>query len=277
MTRHTPLVADKVEAFRRLHDSYFVLPTIWDGLSALAAEDAGFGAVATSSAALGQANGILSSERIPLDQLARVTAAIVQAVRIPVSVDFEDGYPDATGHIGDSIRRILDTGAVAVNIEDAWAGHAAPLARAEDHARRIAEARLAAGDNAFVNARTDLFLQHEGVEPDVSVTEAIRRAKLYVEAGADGIYITSRGLDDADIARLVREIPVPLTLVAPADGHVESWPGLGVRRLSLGTVPIRNAFAAIQAQLGAIRETHRIPAVAPVQIDAAILAARGQQ
>ena len=113
MTLHTLPVASKFERFRDLHDGYFVIPTIWDRFSALAAEDAAFEAIATSSAALGYANGILSSERAPFDQVVDWLKTIVDAVHIPVSIDMEDGYPEVTGNVADSIRRSSNTSATA--------------------------------------------------------------------------------------------------------------------------------------------------------------------
>lgn len=269
--------AGRASRFRSLHDDYFVLPTIWDPLSALAAQQAGFAAVATSSAAFGQGLGIRASERVPFDLVESHIRRIAAAVSIPVSIDMEDGYPEVPGGVAVSIARIIGAGVVAANIEDSWHGHARPLASADDHARRIETARRAADavlPGFFVNARTDLFLQQPGVEPDVSVREAVRRARLYVEAGADGIYVTARDLDDDSIAELTGSIPVPVTLVVPERKDIAHWRQLGVRRGSLGTIVIRNAWDAIQTQLRAIRDDGRVPDLPRIDIDAAILAGR---
>lgn len=269
--------AAKADRFHRLHSDYFVIPTIWDPLSALAAQEAGFGAVATSSAALGQGLGIRASERVPFDLVETQIARIAAAINIPVSIDMEDGYPEVSGGVAVSIARIIGAGVVAANIEDSWHGHARPLATAEDHARRIQTVRRAADavlPGFFVNARTDLFLQNPGVEPEVSAAEAIRRARLYVEAGANGIYITAKNLSDDVIAELTSAIPAPVTLVVPERQDIAHWPRLGVKRGSLGTIVIRNAWDAIQVQLRAIRDAGRVPDLNPIDIDAAILAGR---
>ena len=269
--------AGKADRFQRLHDDYFVIPTIWDPLSALAAQETGFGAVATSSAALGQGLGIRASERVPFDLVETQIARIAAVVNVPVSIDMEDGYPEIPGGVAVAIARIIGAGVVAANIEDSWHGHARPLASAEDHARRIETARRTADavlPGFFVNARTDLFLQNPGVEPEVSATEAIRRARLYVEAGANGVYITARDLSDDLIAELTAAIPAPITLIVPEGRDIAHWRGLGVKRGSLGTIVIRNAWDAIQVQLRAIRDSERVPDLKPIDIDAAILAGR---
>ena len=274
MTLHAKPVASRFERFRDLHRGFFVIPTIWDSLSAVAAEDAGFEAIATSSAALGYANGILSSERAPFDLVVSRLKTIAEAVRIPVSVDLEDGYPEVTGDIADSIRRLIDVGVVAANIEDSPGSHAVPLVAAEDHARAIARARQAAeqaGAGFFVNARTDVFLLDEGQPHSRSVAEAVRRANLYLEAGADGVYVAAKNLHDDQVAALGQGIRGPLTLLAAPEGRpFGHWKNLGVSRVSLGTLVVRNAYAAIQAQLADLRDNGVVRPFAPVDIDAVL-------
>lgn len=269
---------ERADRFFELHRDFFILPTIWDPLSALAAEDAGFPAVATSSAALGYANGYLASERVPLGVVTARLRAIAETVAIPLSVDFEDGYPDARGDVTDSIRAIIDAGSIAANIEDSPGSHSVPLVPAEDHARVIERARQAAdraGARFFVNARTDTLLLEAGLEHAGSVKEAIRRANLYLDAGADGVYVTAKNPQDEEIAALAAEIKGPLTVIAPnAGGAFGHWKSLGVKRLSLGTVIVRNAFAAIQSQLRALDETGTTTISAPVDIDGALRHAR---
>jgi 2-methylisocitrate lyase-like PEP mutase family enzyme len=274
MTFHTTPVPSRFERFRDLHKGFFIIPTIWDSLSAIAAEDAGFDAIATSSAALGYANGILSSERAPFDLVTSRLRTIAEAVRIPVSVDFEDGYPEVTGDIADSIRRIIDAGVVAANIEDSPGSHAVPLVAAEDHARTIARARQAAesaGAGFFINARTDVFLLDDGLPDSKSVAEAVRRANLYLEAGADGVYVAAKNLGDDQVAALGEGIRGPLTLLAAPEGRpFGHWKKLGVNRISLGTLVIRNAYAAIQTQLAELRDSGTVLPFPPVDIDAVL-------
>jgi 2-methylisocitrate lyase-like PEP mutase family enzyme len=280
MTLHTTPVLSRFERFRDLHEGFFVIPTIWDSLSAIAAEDAGFEAIATSSAALGYANGILSSERAPFDLVTSRLRTIAEAVRIPVSVDLEDGYPEVTGDITDSIRRIIDTGVVAANIEDSPGSHAVPLVAAEDHARAIARARQAAeqaGAGFFINARTDVFLLDDGLPDSKSIAEAVRRANLYLEAGANGVYVAAKNLSDDQVAALGQGIRGPLTLLAAPEGRpFGHWRKLGVNRISLGTLVIRNAYAAIQTQLAELRDSGTVLPFPPVDIDAVLRRGRTQ-
>ncbi|OZI71665.1 isocitrate lyase/phosphoenolpyruvate mutase family protein [Bordetella genomosp. 12] len=270
-------LADKAAQLHQLHRSLFVMPTVWDAMSALAALAAGHRAVATSSAALGQALGIKASERVTFEMLEAQIRIIAGAVPVPLVIDLEDGYPEVAGGVGQAIARIIAAGAAGANIEDSRAGHHRPLADAEDHARRIEAARRAADAHLpgfFLNGRTDLFLQHPGVEPEVSVREAIRRARLYVEAGADGIYVAAGNLSEEQIAELVAGIPRPLTLVAREGLDLRRWRELGVSRASLGTLLIREAYAAIRDKLLRIEADQGIAQAQAVDLDAAIESGR---
>lgn len=154
-----------------------------------------------------------------------------------------------------SITAIIDAGVVAANLEDSDGDHARPLVGADAHAHSISRARDAAertGQRFFINARSDIFLAQPAFPERDAVEEAIRRARLYVSAGADGIYLPARNLSDAVLAELVAAIPAPLTVLAPSRpfGH---WREIGIRRVSLGTAVIRSAYAAIQGQLAAAR------------------------
>jgi 2-methylisocitrate lyase-like PEP mutase family enzyme len=92
------------------------------------------------------------------------------------------------------------------------------------------------------------------LENSRSIDEAVRRANLYIDAGADGIYVTGKNLDTREVAALADGIRGPLTLLAPAEGwSFAEWKDLGVNRVSLGTAVIRNAYSAIQTQLSNLR------------------------
>jgi 2-methylisocitrate lyase-like PEP mutase family enzyme len=82
---------------------------------------------------------------------------------------------------------------------------------------------------------------------EAGLEHALRRAEAYAVAGADGVFIP--GLAAADqIARAVRSIPVPLNVLAsPVAPPVPVLAGLGVKRLSLGSGPVRACLGRLQA------------------------------
>jgi 2-methylisocitrate lyase-like PEP mutase family enzyme len=116
-----------------------------------------------------------------------------------------------------------------VNLED---GLAPPerLASKIGVAKRVA---ASAGQELFVNARADVYLRGMATG-DAAVTETLRRARMYREAGADGLFVP--GLVEPDAIRTIaHEAGLPLNVLArPTLGPVEELRALGVRRLSVG-------------------------------------------
>jgi 2-methylisocitrate lyase-like PEP mutase family enzyme len=207
--------------FRDRHSSGepLVLPNAWDAASARVIEQAGAEAIATTSAGVAWSLGYPDGDHLQAEDAVAVVARIVRVVDVPVTADIESGYGDVTT----TVKMVADAGAVGINIEDG----------AEPQPQRIADARAASGD-LFVNARIDTFLFGVG-----GVDETVRRARAYLDAGADGIFVP--GVVDLDIIReLVERIPAPLNVMAgPGAPPVSELASAGVRRVSVGAaIPV---------------------------------------
>src|SRR5947199_10513173 len=76
---------DKAEAFRRMHDRtrILVLPNAWDAASARIFEEAGFEAVATTSAGLSYTAGYPDGEVLPVEDMVTIVRWITRAVALP--------------------------------------------------------------------------------------------------------------------------------------------------------------------------------------------------
>lgn len=233
----------KAEQFRKLHEGpeVLVLPNAWDAASAAVMADAGAKAVATSSAAVAWAYGYPDGDVLPVDLVVATIAAVSKAAgSTPVTADIEGGFTDDLDELSDLVIRVIEAGAVGVNLED---GGRDP----ELHARKIAAARAAAAKHGvplFINARTDVYLRGLA-EGEAAFGETVRRAELYRQAGADGVFVP--GPADPDlIRRLAAEIHLPLNVMGrggvPAAAELAR---LGVRRLSSATSPFRVAYAAM--------------------------------
>jgi len=232
---------DYTAAFRALHDkgNFLILANVWDAASARLTQEAGAKAIATSSAALAWANGYPDGDALPVDVHARAVEAIARVIDLPLSVDSEGGYSDDPAQAAENIGRLIDAGAVGINLED---GTGAPelLAAKIEAVKGVAAKR---GVDLFVNARVDTVL-HSLVPAEDAAAETIRRARLYASAGADGIF--APGVTEAQaVAQIVEAVdPLPLNLLV--------WPGLaplddlkaaGVRRLSAGGRIARGAYS----------------------------------
>ncbi|MBB5780416.1 isocitrate lyase/PEP mutase family protein [Nonomuraea jabiensis] len=235
----TPTTVTQAARFRDLHEgTVLVLPNAWDAASAALIEAAGAQAIATTSAGVSWANGAPDAEGLGRERMVAAVSAVVAAVTVPVTADIEGGYGDVAG----TVRAVIEAGAVGVNLEDSPGLDGAPLLPPADQARRIAAARAAAdaaGVELFVNARTDVYLA--GVPGD-RLAEVEERARVYAEAGADGLFVPGL-LDLAAIARLAGG-PLPLNVMAgPGAPPVERLAAAGVARVSVGSAIAQAAYA----------------------------------
>ncbi|WP_299530589.1 isocitrate lyase/phosphoenolpyruvate mutase family protein [uncultured Streptomyces sp.] len=233
----TTTQAARAETFHALHtaDRPLALANVWDVASALLVEAAGAGAIATTSAGVAWSLGSPDGDVLGRDRALGLVARVVAAVGLPVTADIEGGYGDDADGVADTVAGVLAAGAVGVNIEDG------PRPPAEAAARVAAARRAAdrAGVRLFVNARVDTFLTGSG-----GVRETLDRARRYVEAGADGVFVP--GVADAEtITALARGIAVPLNVMAaPGTPPLGQLGTLGVARVSLGSGIAQSAYAA---------------------------------
>jgi 2-methylisocitrate lyase-like PEP mutase family enzyme len=172
---------------------------------------------------------------------------------VPVTADIESGYGLQPEEIA---RRLLEAGAVGCNLEDTDHAAGKTLRDATTQAHRLQafkQAANAAGVDVVLNARTDVFLRLKPNEPQ-PIEEAIRRGRLYLEAGADCIYPIGVA-DEGAIAALVDGIPGPINVIpgfrgAPGLARLRE---LGVRRMSYAARLYNAAMADHQRRLAAIQ------------------------
>jgi 2-methylisocitrate lyase-like PEP mutase family enzyme len=235
-------LADLAETLKRLHTGdMLVLPNAWDAASAHVVEDAGFAAVATASAAISAMLGHPDGEGAPREEMFAANARIARAVSVPVSMDAEAGYGMAPGELVD---RLLEIGVVGCNLEDS--DHVVGgLRDAEAQASWLAGVRAAAraaGVPLVVNARVDVFFPTSPVPAGERVAEAIRRGRLYREAGADCVYPI--GVGDPDVlAQLIAGIEGPLNGNSNPQLTLPVLRDMGVARVSYGPRFYRTALA----------------------------------
>ena len=246
-------LAEKAEAFRALHHGArpLVLPNAWDVPSARIFEDAGFPAVATSSAGVMVSHGYPDGEEMPRRELMAVVARIAERLSIPLSADIVAGFGGSPGAVATTVARVLDAGAVGINLEDLHPSHDR-LYRLDAQLRRLEAVRRVAtqrGVPLVVNARTDAFRHAPGEEAE-RLREAIRRATAYRDAGADCVY--PMGITDAPtIATFVDALRCPVNvMIRPGLPPLPELEKLGVKRVSFGP-------AASYAALGLLRRASR--------------------
>lgn len=217
-----------------------VLVNAWDASSAKAVEAAGFPVVATSSAAVARALGSDDHEAMSADDALAAVSRMAEAIRVPLTADFESGYGLAPGAIAE---RLLAAGAVGCNIEDSDHHTPGALVDPEAQAARIAAIRAAAGDRLVINARVDTFARRH---PD-ALAGAIERGRRYLDAGADCVYPIIAG-EESDIAAMVEALGTINVMLRRGAPSIARCAELGVARVSVGS----GLFSIMTAQVGAI-------------------------
>jgi 2-methylisocitrate lyase-like PEP mutase family enzyme len=245
--------SEKTERFRALHRDLrtFVLPNAWDVPSARVFEDAGFPAIATSSAGVMVSLGYPDGETIPRDEYLAAVRRIASRLAVPLSVDIVAGFGRTPAAVVDTVRAAVDAGAVGINLEDQDpAGDGVlPLELQLAKLRAIGEAAEELGVPVLINARTDV-LAHGSGEPGERLREAVRRCRAFREAGADCVYPMRLAARD-EIAMFLEEVPGPVNvMVRPGLPSLPELERLGVRRVSFGP-------AASYAALGLLRRVGR--------------------
>ncbi len=259
------------ERFQALHHGprALVLCNAWDAASARMVEAAGFPAVATTSAGLANSVGYPDGQQIPLEDLLWMVERITRVVRVPVSADFESGFARQPEAAAANCVRLLETGAVGINLEDGVPDPSAPLIEVALQAEKIQAIRErcdAAGVHLVINARTDVYLDAVGA-PESRFDHTVARLNAYRKAGADSLF--APGVTDLEtIARLAKAVNGPLNILvlanSPSIGELEH---AGVGRVSLGSSPMRATMGLMQRMLDELKEhgtysnmaTHVIP------------------
>ena len=238
-------MATDFETFAALHvpGDPVILYNIWDVGSALAVVAAGAKALATGSHPVADANGWPDGQQVPLDFALANAARIVGALEVPLTVDFESAYSTEPEEGGANVARLKATGAVGCNFEDQVIGGEG-LHPLEQQVNRIAAIRRAVGDDFFINARTDLFLKTQTYD-EALVDQVVERGKAFADAGASGFFVP-RLADPAQIERVVRDVPLPLNVIAfPGAPDKKLWADAGVARISHGPFPHRGLMATL--------------------------------
>jgi len=245
--------SERAGTFRALHQGprLLVLPNAWDVPSARLFEEAGFPAVATSSAGVMVSHGYRDGEEMPRRDYVGVVARIAGRLSVPLSADIVSGYGRTVRDVTTTVEQVLRAGAVGVNLEDLRPTHDAlfPLSVQLRRLEAVRAAASEAGVPAVINARTDAFRHAPGDEA-ARLREAIRRATAYRDAGADCVY--PMGLSDAaGIATFVDALKCPVNVMIrkglPPLSELER---IGVRRVSFGP-------AASYAALGYLKRSSR--------------------
>lgn len=246
---------EKAERFLKFHydNEILVLLNSWDIASSKIVAASGYRAIATTSMGIAASLGYPDCQVIQLSEMLDAIKGIVNNVQVPVTVDIEAGYGNSINEIIGSVKKIIETGIVGINLEDS--NDLNPILIDEmEFCERISAIRALSDSLGFhlvINARTDSFYTSTG-SPNEKLTESIKRGNKYREAGADCIFVWPVW-DRETISTLVKEINAPINILSnPGIGagilppSVRELQDLGVARLSLGSGLMKATLALIK-------------------------------
>jgi 2-methylisocitrate lyase-like PEP mutase family enzyme len=250
-------IAARAERFRELHrgSAPLILPNAWDVPSARVFEDAGFLAVATSSAGLMVSLGYPDGETLPRRTLVSAVERIASRLAVPLSADLVAGYGRHPRAVAASVAAVVGAGAVGINLEDVDPTHhrLRPVGRQVETLRAVVGARESTGVPFVVNARTDAYRYAEGDE-DVRLRETIERLTAYRDAGADCVY--PMGVVEAGaIETVVNALDCPVNvMVRRGLPPVAELARLGVKRVSFGPYASYAALGLLKRAAEEVRQ-----------------------
>jgi phosphoenolpyruvate phosphomutase len=238
-----------------------------DALSAKLAEDAGFDAIWASGFGISAVQALPDANILTLTETLEAVRRIVDAVDIPVIADCDNGYGNAI-NVMRTAGEFERAGAAGICIEDNefpkrcsfYAGVRRDLVPVEEHARKIEAATAARRDPGFiVIARTEALIVGLGLE------EALRRARAYADAGADGVLVHSKARDFDELRAFAAawDRPVPLVAVPTTYPEVsaEELRAAGFRMAIFANQALRGAIVGMREILRAIRRSGRAASV----------------
>ena len=234
------------EAFRDLHAApgVLVLANPWDAGTARLLQNAGYRALATTSAGLAFSLGRRDGDgAVSADETFAHVQQLLAATRVPISADLENGFGEAPEIVAATIRRAGEVGLSGASIEDATYRERDPILARSLAVERIHAAVEAARSLPFpfvLTARSENFIRGR---PDLEDT--LWRLEAFQAAGADVLY--APGLPDEAALRLVcRALDKPFNWVAGVGATrftLAQLAEFGVRRVTLGTSLARIALA----------------------------------
>ena len=249
---------DQSQKLRKLlsHKQPLVMPDAYDPISAMMIQKAGFKAVQCSGYSISISKGYYREIDLSLEENLEITRRIIEAVKVPVMADAEDGYGDPEA-VKETVKRYIEIGVAGMNLEDQVLGTSGPVQIISDDlmgekimiARETAE--IEGNPELVINGRTDALKSLDNREDALNLS--IERANQYIDDGADLIFITYVETLD-EVKTITKEVKGPVSIAAGMPYNLNNFSiadleKLGVARISLPTLLILSSLGALKRSL----------------------------
>ena len=242
-------------------EGFFRIVGAHNGLTAKLIEKAGFEGIWASSLEVSASHAVPDANILTMTDYLNAAISMNDAVSIPIVVDVDQGYGNSINVIR-MIQKFEAAGIAGVIMEDKkfpkqnslLSGGKQELASIAEFAGKILAAKNAKKNPDFmVMARVEALIAGWGHE------EAMKRAKAYVDAGADAIMIHSKKNDPAEVIRFLEEwkenvpvVIVPTNYYTFTEEKIKNHPK--VKMVIYANHVIRSAVTAIKKTLKEINE-----------------------
>ena len=267
----------KSTQFKRLlhSDQLEILMEAHDGLSAKIVEETGFKGIWASGLCISAVLGVRDSNEASWTQVLEILEFMSDATTIPILLDADTGY----GNFNNArrlVRKLEQRGVAAMCIEDKLfpktnsflRGEQQPLASIEEFCGKIKAAKDSQQDPDFcVVARVEAFIAGHGL------TEALKRAQAYYEAGADAILVHSKLSTPDQVLAFMKEwqniCPVVIVPTKYYSTPTQVFAEAGVRVVIWANHLLRSSISAMQRTASRIYQEQSLLSVeheiAPLQ------------
>jgi methylisocitrate lyase len=241
-------------------------PLVFNPISAMLAEAAGFKALYLGGGSMGYIKGGTEAQ-LSLTEMAQAAIDIRTVCRLPLILDGACGWGDPM-HVQRTIRMSEAAGFCAIEIEDQilpkrahhhiGIEHMIPSELMEMKIRAAAEART---DPDFVIIGRTNAVRNTGLD------DALRRAEAYKKAGSDILYVSGRKPED--LRFLGERLPAPLMYMSGAGGmsaaplSASELYSLGFRLIVDATTPLMAAHKALRQCYAALAKAEPDPLLGP--------------
>jgi len=247
-----------------------VAPGAYDGLTARLIQQAGFSAVYMTGAGTAAARGFPDFGLLGMSEMVENAAVLARSVDIPVIADADTGYGNEL-NVTRTVREYEARNVAAIHIEDQVfskrCGHldGKEIVERDEFIAKIRAAVAARRQPDFtIIARTD-------ARAVASLDEAITRANLAIEAGADMAFVEAPQTRE-EVATIPREVSGPCLLNLVPGGRTPLLPFAEAQELGYRMVILPGLLlkATIEASDAVLREVRRDGQMPPLKIDATV-------
>jgi phosphoenolpyruvate phosphomutase len=239
---------------------------VYDGLSTLVAESGDVDFLWLSSFCVSASLGRPDAGVLDASEMATLVRTVATTTHHPVVVDMDSGYGDAL-KVSMATRMIAQSGASAVCIEDNPLVKRSSLYDVDDRVLATVdehEERLRAARGGLV-AGCKLIARTEALVAGMGVAEALDRARRYVDAGADAVFVQATKPDEGqELLEFARKwagrTPVFIAPTRyPALG-VEDYAAAGISHWIFANQAIRAAYRAVDTTIREVEKARTGPA-----------------